>query len=375
METQYIAFQFRAYPTPDQISILDQWLGSARFIWNNMLDLNQKTYDLENKFVFNFDMQKRLPSLKSEFPWLSNVPSQVLQQKCANLSTAFSMFLNPKLDFGFPNFKAKKEDSSGICFPQGWHIEGNRINLPKMKGLKVNFHREIYGKMTSLTLKKDKCGDFWISIKTSIPATKQITDIDPSRIVGIDMGLKNYAVLSDGTIIPNPTYLKNEKKSVARKSRSHSRKKNGSKNKEKARIKAAKKHRKIANQRKDFINKLVNQITNDYDLICTETLDIKAMLKTNKSLAKQISDAGWSLFFIKLAQKCLLKGKILIKIDQYFPSTKTCSCCGSVQPMPLNTRIYSCNNCGLEMDRDQNASINIRDWGIQNMAGTAKIYA
>lgn len=371
--TQHITYQFRAYPNKEQQNLLNQWLGCGRVIWNKMLDFNKTKYTEEKKFAFHTEMANKLPDMKNEFEWLSSAPSQVLQQKCIDLSGAIGKTF--KSGFGFPKFKSKHTDESGIRFPQGWHISGNRINLPKMKGLKFKQHRDIKGKMSSLTLKKDKCGDYWITILCSILLPDRLTDIQPENIIGIDVGLKEFAVTSDGEIIKNPKYLRTSEKKLKRKQQSLSRKVKGSNNRNKARIVVARQHKQIRNQRLDFINKFVSSITKNYDIICTEDLNITGM-KKNHCLAKSISDASWGLMYSKLAQKCHSLGKILLKVDQFAPTSKTCSCCGSVQSMPLQVRTFECKECGSVLDRDFNAAINIRDWAIKKyMAGTAKINA
>jgi putative transposase len=373
LSTQYITYQFKTYPTKKQQSLLNQWLGCGRVVWNKMLELNKIKYTNEKKFAFHTEMANKLPDMKNEFEWLSAAPSQVLQQKCIDLSGAISKTL--KSGFGFPKFKSKHIDNSGIRFPQGWHISGNRVNLPKMKGLKFKQHREIQGKMSSLTLKKDKCGSYWITILCAIPLPDRLTDIQSDRIVGIDVGLKEFAVTSDGEIIKNPKYLRVSEKKLKRKQQLLSRKVKGSNNRTKARIILARQHRQIKNQRLDFINKFVSSITKNYDIICTEDLNITGMKKNHK-LAKSISDVGWGLMYSKLAQKCHSLGKILLKVDQFAPTSKTCSCCGSIQSMPLEVRTFNCSCCGSVLDRDFNAAINIHNWAIKKYtAGTAEINA
>lgn len=374
------AYKFRLYPTKEQQSTLNQWIGCSRWVWNYMLDFNKKKYKQENKFAFYVEMNNMLPSLKKqeETSWLKEAPSQILQQKCQDLGNAIGVSFKRK-DRGFPKFKSKKLDQSGIRFPQGWHIQGNRINLPKLKGIKFKQHREIHGKVSSCTVTKDRCGDWWVSVLTSHEPT-QIKDIDPNLSVGIDVGLKEFAVTSDGEIVKNPRYLKKAERRLKIRQRALSRSQKSSNNKERDRIRLAKSHRKVARQRQDFINKFVSSITKMNDIVCTEDLNITGM-KKNHRLAKSIGDVSWGQMYNRLEQKLKEEGKLLIKIDQFAPSSKTCSCCGSKQDMPLNVRTYKCGNCGLELDRDFNAALNIRNWALRQRfnlaptAGTAESHA
>jgi len=374
------AYKFRLYPNREQQSILNQWIGSSRWVWNYMLNHNQQKYNSEQKFAFYVEMNNLLPALKKqeETDWLKQAPSQVLQQKCQDLGISIGRKFKVK-GSGFPKFKSKHLDQSGIRFPQGWHINGNRINLPKMKSIKFKKHREIEGKLSSCTIKKDRCGDWWVSIlvKQEIEILK---DVDPLLSVGIDVGLKEFAVTSNGEIIKNPKHLKKAEKRLTQRQRALSRCKKGSNNKERKRVILARSHRKVARQRKDFINKFVDAITKLNDIVCTEDLNITGM-KKNHCFAKAIGDVGWGQMYVRLQEKLTEQGKMLIKIDQFAPSSKTCSCCGNKQDMPLNIRMYKCSACGLVLDRDFNAAINIRNWAIRDKfniaptAGTAESHA
>lgn len=374
------AYKFRLYPNKEQQSILNQWIGCSRWVWNHMLDFNKKKYEQENKFAFYVEMNNMLPELKKQEDtiWLSDAPSQVLQQKCQDLGNAIGVSFKRK-DRGFPKFKSKKLDQSGIRFPQGWKIQGNRINLPKLKGIKFKQHREIQGKMSSCTITKDRCGDWWISILTSNQPTP-MKDVDPNLSVGIDVGLKEFAVTSDGEIVKNPRYLKKAERRLKIRQRALSRSKKDSNNKERDRLVLARSHRKVSRQRKDFINKFVSSITKMDDIVCVEDLNITGM-KKNHRLAKSIGDVSWGQMYNRLEQKLTDEGKMLIKIDQFAPSSKSCSHCGSKQDMPLNIRTYKCNVCGIELDRDFNAALNIRNWALRqrfNLAptvGTTESYA
>lgn len=374
----HIRQTYRIYPTTKQAEIFSQWLGCARKVWNLFLAKNIKKYENEKVFIFSDDMQLELTQIKkdADLSYLKQCPSQALQQKCQDLDTALNRAI--KHTSGFPKFKARKKDKSGIRFPQSWKIENNKLYLPKLKtGVKIVEHRQIQGKPTSLTLSRDKAGDFWVSIVYNTYdnyCQSPITEINTA--VGIDVGIKEFAITSNGEIFKNNNYFRKNEKKIAKLNKSHSRKQKESNNKEKARIKLAREHRKISNKRDDFSKQTASSIAKNNDLVCVENLNIKGMMQNHK-LAKSIADVGWGQFVSQLEWQCLKRGKHFIKIGRFFASTKTCSCCGEIQEMSLNNRIYDCQSCGLYIDRDLNAAINIVNEGtrIYNTAGTAEIYA
>lgn len=355
---------YRIYPNTEQQKVINQWLGNARYLWNYMLNQNIEQYKANKTFNSEYGMHSLIPNLKKELDWLKLSPSQTLQQKCQDLRRALPNSVNKAINRGFPKFKAKHKDTSGIRFPQGWHLNGNRLNLPKLKGIKIKLHREIEGKARYLTLKRDSVGSYFVSILYDVP---NIEPIEIKSSVGIDVGLKEFAVMSDGEIIKNPKFYRKAEKKLTKAQRSHSRKQKGSNNKEKSRILLAKVHRSIKWKRQNFIKQIASSIAKNYDLVTTETLNIKGMLKNHK-LAKSISDVGWSMFIGELKWQCKKRGKHFNQVDRWFPSTKTCSSCGKKQDMTLSDREYNCD-CGIQIDRDLNAAINI------NRAGTVQINA
>lgn len=375
----YISQKYRIYPNQNQAIILNQWLGQGRFVWNQMLALNIKTYDQEQKFVFGYDMNNLLPDLKKapETEFLKEIPSQCLQQKCSDLDKALKQSSRKaKNKKGFPNFKSKKIDESGIRFPS-FKFEGNRIILPKMVGgIKIKLHRPLLGKKGSLTLTKDKLGRYFISILVTIDESEPVTEINNS--IGIDIGLKSFAVTSDSEVIDNPKFYKRSQNKLTKLQRQHSKKLKGSSNREKLRLRLAKQHKKVANQRKDFINQVTSSITKNNDLVAVEDLNVKGMVKNHK-LSKSIHDVGWGMFLTTLEWQCFKRGKHFVKISRWFPSSKTCSSCGGYKDdLVLNDRVYVCPDCGFEIDRDLNAAFNILNEGLrlhQNTVGTTEINA
>ena len=376
----FIRQNYRIYPNKEQSATLNQWLGQARFIWNFMLSKNIQSYNDTKNFIFKYNMNNMLPELKDsvDYNWLKEIPSQCLQQKCQDLDTALKSSFKSKTNRkGFPKFKSKKIDESGIRFPS-FKFEGNRIVLPKMKsGIKIKLHRELLGKKGSLTLSKDKIGNYFVSILVEISDdyfSKPITEIKSA--IGIDVGLKEFAITSDAEIINNPKFYRKAEKKIKKSQKSLSRKNKDSSNREKSRKKLAKIHLKVKNQRKDFSKQNAYSIVKNNDLIAVETLNIQGMIKNHK-LAKSIADVSWYQFHQDLQWQCKKQGKEFVKINQWMPSSKKCSCCGNIKSdLTLSDRIYECS-CGLKLDRDLNASINILNEGLKfyNTVGTTEINA
>ena len=373
----YRAYKFKLKPTKEQEEILVSWMGATRWIWNYCLTENKENYALTKEFIFRYELNKRLPKLKIQYPWLKDVPSQALQNRIIDFNFALNRVW--KQGNGFPKYKSKKiEHHNSLRIDQtNGHIDPRKkqIKIPKIGWVKWNKHRPITGKLKSITIKQEN--NIWYCIcLCDIGSIPQITQLNQIDIVGIDLGLKEFAVTSDGEIFETPKLYRNKAKKLRRLQQKHSKKQKASKNKEKARKQLKKLHTKIANQRSDFTHKASSLIVKNYKLIGVENLNIKGMMK-NKHLAKSIQDQGWAQFIDKLKYKSLYNGGITVKINRWLPSTKTCSCCGQIQDMPLSIRTYECNSCGLVLDRDCNAAINIRRYAIEeiNRCGTHQIQA
>mgnify|MGYP001240559887 CR=1 FL=1 len=375
----FVRQNYRIYPTSSQQSTLIQWLGQGRFVWNYMLSKNIETYESEKRFIFVYNMNNLLPELKKlpETSFLSEIPSQCLQQKCQDLDTALKQsFKKTQNKKGFPKFKAKKLDESGIRFPS-FKFEGNRIVLPKMAGgIKIKLHRPLMGKKGAITVIRDKLGRFFVSILVKFDdVITPVTEI--TNAIGIDVGLKSFAITSDAEIIDNPKFYRAAEKKILKVQRSHSKKQKGSNNREKSRVKLAKIYKKVANQRKNFCNQVASSIVKNNDLIAIESLNVKGMIKNHK-LAKSIADVSWGQFSEALKWQALKRGKHLVEINQWYPSSKTCSNCGYHKAdLVLDDRLYVCPDCGFEIDRDLNAAFNILQEGLRqyNTVGTTEIYA
>lgn len=375
------SYQYRLKPTAGQRKQLIEWGSATRWLWNYFLNQNKTRYDNEKKFVFKHEQINQLTNLKTEHEWLKSVPSQALQQKCFDLDTAIKNCY--KLGRGFPKFKSKRWQSDSFRIPQsnsdlasGRHIKITKeaICIPKMGWVKWIRHRPVSGKVKSITIRQ--IGEHWyVSILCEQPEDLPLKVVQEERIIGLDWGLKSFITTSDGEILEtDPVYRRNQKK-LKKKSRALSRCRLGSRRRNRARIRVQKLHRKIANIRRDQLHKMSSQIANAAQIVGIEDLNIKGMAR-NRHLSKSIFDSGWGMFQSLLGYKLADRGGQIIKIDRLYPSTRTCSSCGDKKPMPLAIRTYDCS-CGLVLDRDVNAALNIRREAIKklNRAGTVQIKA
>lgn len=300
-----------------------------------------------------------------KYAWLKEFDSMALQQAVINIDVAFSNFFNPKLKARFPTFKRKHgKQSSYHCV--GIKVLDNAIKIPKLAPIEARLHRELHGKLKSITVTRSATGKYYASIlcDDGASAPEKPTYLKEEKITGLDMGLEHYAITSDAVKVPNPRHLINVSRNLRRKQKALSRKQKGSANRKKARIRLAALHERVANARADFQHKLSRAIVDENQAVIVETLKTANMMK-NHNLARAIGDAGWHSFITKLEYKAATKGVHLVKLDQWFASSKTCHCCGYKMPeMPLHKRIWRCPECGAEHDRDINAALNIRQKGI-----------
>lgn len=360
------AYKFRLYPTHSQVEQFVQHFGAVRFVYNWSLEQKIKVYETEKKTLSRFDLNKMLPTIKNENEWLKSVNAQSLQEANIDLESAFTKFFREKK--GFPNFKSRKNPVQSFHVPQHYKVdfENNVIALPKIGSVKAILHRTFEGKLKTATVSMNNTGQFHISIlvddEKELP-TKQ--PFDEQTTIGVDVGLKHFATLSNGTKIDNPKHLHNSSKKLSVLQRRLSRKQKGSRNRNKARKVVAKQHLKIANQRKDFLHKLTSKLIRENQAIAVETLNVSGMMK-NHCLAKSISDVSWSEFFRQLEYKAEWYGKTLLKIGQFEPSTKICSVCGYYNhEITLSVREWKCPECNAVHDRDINAAKNIKTFALQ----------
>lgn len=358
------ATRIRLYPTPEQRQKLAVQFGCARWVWNNAFDLTQKTYRETGKGLSYHALAVRLPKLKQEFEWLTDADSQVLQQSLQNLAAAFDNFFARRARY--PRFKSKQGRQS-IQYPQRVKIDGSRVCLPKVGWVKCVVHRESVGKVKTVAVSKNACGQYHAAILTddAMPLPPVSTE---GKAIGIDVGLLDLAVTSDGSKFPNPRHIRKAERNLKRKRRTLSRKQNGSNSRNKARRLVARAHQRVADARRDHLHKLSRRIVNENQVICVEDLPVKGMMK-NHNLAGAIGDVGWGMFTRFLEYKTGRDGKAFVRTNRFFPSSKACSRCGSItDKMSLDVRQWTGPHCGARHDRDINAAKNIRDEGLRLLA-------
>jgi len=374
------AFKYKLLPDNKQVDTLRQWHGCGRWIWNWALDVNKTQYETNKKFIFKMDMSKQLPKLKQEHIWLKDVPAHVLLNRIFDFDDALKKVW--RQGAGFPKYKSRNiEHHNTACINQiGKHIKPTKkqIKIPKIGWMKWKMHRPLEGKLKNITIKQENDGWYVICLCDIGNAPGAISCSD-DRVVGIDLGLKDLAITSDGVTYDTPKFYRKKTAKLKRAQRTLARRKKGSANREKARKQVNKIHLDIKNQRNDYLHKISTQITNDYVYVAIENLNVKGMTR-NRRLSKSIMDQGWTMFTAMLKYKSIWNGGNTIKIDRFAPSTKTCSACGNIQDMPLHIRNYDCQKCNHAPDRDINAAINIKRWGIEahnnqdkDRAGTARI--
>jgi len=361
------AYCFRLYPTVEQSRQLDQHIGSCRFVYNWALGKKIKTYEQTKKSISRFDLNKLMPSLKTENPWLADVNSQSLQGMTKQVESAFTRFFREKK--GFPKFKSKKNLVQAFPVPQHYFVnfEKSVVKLPKIGEIKAVLHRKFEEELKTATVSKTCTGKYFISILIEngkeLPSKQTFSE---STTVGIDVGIKDFAVLSTGEKIENPKYLKNSIQRLKVLQKRVSKKQKGSKNREKAKQLLAKLHEKITNQRNDFQNKLSFKLVSENQAIALETLNVKGMQK-NHHLAQAIGDSAWSSFVTKLEYKAGWYGKTILRIGRFEPSSKICNVCGYHNSnLTLKDREWICPDCKTKHNRDINAAINIKKFALQD---------
>ena len=353
-------FKFRIYPTEEQRVMLLQQGGNARFLWNYLLKDNIEYYKQAKKFKFFYEMAMSIPKLKKEFDFLNLSFSQSLQTVARQLDRALRDSF--KSNRGFPKFKKKKDNDSFTC-PQGWKLKRGFIYIPKVGKVRWIKHQSLQGKPKHIIVSQD--GNRWYCSVTC-EFEVQEKEKKANNLVGVDLGLKLFATLSDGTVIANPKHMKRYEEKLVREQRRLSRKQKGSVNRNKQRKKVHRVHQKVKDARLDFLHKITSHMIAKYDGVVVEDLSVAGMMR-NHHLAKSIADVAWSEFVRQLEYKALWNSKYFLKVDRFYPSSKTCSRCGHVQDMPLDKGIYNCSVCGLTLNRDLNAAINIHRLGASRI--------
>jgi len=354
------SYKFRLNPTEEQKTLLNKHFGSVRWIYNYFLNKRKEEYLNNRKSLNYYDQAAELTKIKKNNDWLYEICAQSLQYSLKCLDQSYQNFFNKRAKF--PNFKSKKNRNS-YTIPQDVKIENDKLIVIKFnEGIKIIMERQIKGKIKKATISKTPTGKYFVSILTE----KEFTPVEKTnKSIGIDLGLKDFLVLSDGTKIKNPRFIKHYERILRLNQKSLSRKTKGSKRYERKRLRVARIYEKITNSRIDLIHKTTCDLIKNFDIIYLEDLNVKGMMKNHK-LAKAISDVCWSTFITTLTYKSLWNDKQVIHIDRFFPSSKTCSVCGWIkQDLTLKDREWICPKCGTNHDRDKNAAINILNEGYR----------
>ena len=369
-------YEFRIYPTDEQKVLLAKHFGHTRWVYNYALSKKIQHYKQTGKTLSRYDIQADLPKLKKDeaTAWLSEVNSQSLQAVLIHLDTAYNKFFTKS--GGFPKFKTRKSKQS-FEIPKNLTVnfDSGYIELPKFKEpIRTVFHRQFVGEIRTCHIKRSNAGSYYVTILVEdgveLPSKPEITK---ETAIGIDVGIKSFAVTSEGEEVANPRHFVTCQRRLASVQRSFSRKikskKKGdplSKNAEKQKLKLQLLHEHVANQRKDFLHKVTTRLIRENQTICIEDLNVKGMMK-NRKLSKHIGDAGWGMFFQFLRYKSDWYGSNIVTIGRFEPSSKTCSKCGYIKhDLTLKDRAWICPACGENHDRDVNAAINIRDFSFVN---------
>lgn len=362
------SFKYKLKPSDEQIVLLNKHFGTTRFVYNYFLNERKREYEVNKQSLTYNKNAKGLTELKKleEYSWLNEINAQTLQSALKHLDTAYSNFF--KKSAKFPKFKSKHKKNS-FTVPQGVRIKDGKLRIYKFKGgVDIILHRKCEGTIKHCTISKNPTGEYFVSI-----TVETTHDMSPKtgKTIGIDLGLKDFAITSDGYKYKNNRYIKNYATQLKVAQQHLSRKIKGSNRYNKQKHKVATIHKKITNSRMDNLHKISTDLIRKYDTIILEDLNVDGMVR-NHRLSKYISDVAWGRFIHMLNYKAEWNDKQIMKIDRFFPSSKTCNCCGYInQNLKLDMRLWTCPQCNAELDRDINASINILKEGYKQIsAGT-----
>lgn len=353
----------KLYPTEKQKQMLDQHFDGYRFAYNLCLGYKQTLWQHHKINISGFDMQKELFEIRKQSDWLIKCKAECIRDAALNVDSSYKKFFKGS---GYPKYKSKKSLQSFTAY-QSINCKDTKLTFFRNK---INFKTsEKYNqllethKIKQCTFKKDLCGDYWATLLIETADTKTLPKTDNK--IGIDLGIKDLVITSDGQVFENKKFLQSNYYKLRRLQRKFAKTKKDGKNREKLRIKIAKTNRKITRQKEHYYHQITNELLSDNQTIVMETLNVKGMME-EKKLSRNISDASWGLLTQMLEYKCKWYGRELIKINQWYPSSKTCSNCGNVkETLLLSERVYKCEVCNTKIDRDYNASIVIKKEGVR----------